>query len=253
MTEVTNAIELNNVTVEFDAPGGGRKKVLDDLSLACAPGEFLVLIGRSGCGKTTALNLLTGLIKASDGEVKVLGKAPRAARSDVGYMFARDALMPWRRARKNVELGLELRNVSKAERRRRAESMLSRVGLPDAGGLWPWQLSQGMRQRVALARTWVPEPELLLMDEPFAALDAQTKISVRAEFMKMWEERRSAVVFVTHDLTEALLMADRVVLLNNGKIDVDLRVPFKHPRDVEELPYTSEFRELEHELWERLK
>lgn len=248
------SIELRDVVVEFpDAKGDGPKRVLDDISLSCEPGEFLVLVGRSGCGKTTILNLLSGLVAATSGTVEVLGRTPKKARQDVGYMFARDALMPWRRARSNVELGLELQKLGRAERQQRAEEMLGRLGLGEAADLYPWQLSQGMRQRVALARTWVPGPELVLMDEPFAALDAQTKISARAEFMRTWEERRPSVVFVTHDLTEALLMGDRVVLLGKGSIEMDVRVPFEHPRDVEELVYTKEFRELERELWHRLK
>lgn len=251
---VRPAVSLENVSVEFpDSKTGTPHRVLNDITLQVDPGEFLVLVGRSGCGKTTILNLLSGLVRPTSGTVKVLGTGPREARQRVGYMFARDALMPWRRARSNVELGLEVKNVPRRERRKRAQETLARVGLEEAGDLWPWQLSQGMRQRVALARTWVPGPDLVLMDEPFAALDAQTKVTVRAEFMRIWEDRRPAVVFVTHDLGEALLLGDRVVLLGRGEIDVDLRVPFSHPRDTEELPFTAEFRELESDLWHRLK
>jgi NitT/TauT family transport system ATP-binding protein len=248
------AIRLENVVVEFpDAKSGHPRRVLDKINITSEPGEFLVLVGRSGCGKTTVLNLLSGLLRPTSGTVEVLESTPRAARQRMGYMFARDALMPWRKARTNVELGLEVKGVSRAERRRRAEAMLDRVHLLESGDMWPWQLSQGMRQRVALARTWAPDPALILMDEPFAALDAQTKVSVRAEFMRIWEEGRPSVVFVTHDLSEALLLGDRVIMLSQGRIEVDLRVPFSHPRDVEELPYTKEFVELERDLWQRLK
>jgi NitT/TauT family transport system ATP-binding protein len=248
------AIRLENVVVEFpDAKSGHPRRILDEINITSEPGEFLVLVGRSGCGKTTVLNLLAGLLRPTSGTVEVLDATPRAARQRMGYMFARDALMPWRKARTNVELGLEVKGVSRAERRRRAEEMLDRVHLLESADMWPWQLSQGMRQRVALARTWAPDPALILMDEPFAALDAQTKVSVRAEFMRIWEEGRPSVVFVTHDLSEALLLGDRVIMLSQGRIEVDLKVPFSHPRAVEELPYTKEFVELERDLWQRLK
>lgn len=249
------AVSIQNVSVEFvsgERKGKKVSRVLDDFSLECQPGEFVVLVGRSGCGKTTVLNLLSGLVKPTEGRVEVLGRSPNEARPDMGYMFARDALLPWRRAQANVEFGLELRSVPRAERRRRASEMLMNVGLADSAAKFPWQLSQGMRQRVALARTWVLKPELILMDEPFAALDAQTKVHMRSQFLRMWEAGRPGIVFVTHDLTEALLLGDRVLLLKDGKIDVDINVPFAHPRETEELIYTEEFRELERDLWRHL-
>ena len=248
------AATLKGVSVAFVDPKTKRPKfVLQNFDFECGRGEFVVLVGRSGCGKTTVLNILAGLLTPNGGTVEVLGKSPRAARTKIGYMFARDALMPWRRAGQNVELPLERDGVDPAERQRRAEAMLARLGLEGKSALYPWQLSQGMRQRVALARTWVSGPELLLMDEPFAALDAQTKVEVRAEFLKIWEEARRSVVFVTHDLGEALLLGDRVVMLApGGKEVVNLKVPFQHPRDVSELPFTKEFRELEHDLSQKL-
>ena len=248
------AATLNGVSVAFVDPKTKRSKfVLENFDFECGRGEFVVLVGRSGCGKTTVLNILAGLLTPTSGSVEVLGKRPREARHQIGYMFARDALMPWRRAGKNVELPLERDGVAPAERHRRAEAMLARLGLEGKSALYPWQLSQGMRQRVALARTWVSGPELLLMDEPFAALDAQTKVEARAEFLKIWEEARRSVVFVTHDLSEALMLGDRIVMLaHGGKQVVNLKVPFPHPRDVTELPFTKEFRELEHELSQKL-
>ncbi len=248
------AVTLNKVSVAFTDPKTKRPKyVLQNFDFECERGEFVVLVGRSGCGKTTVLNILAGLLAPHSGAVEVLGRSPREARHQIGYMFARDALMPWRRAERNVELPLERDGIEPAERRRRAEEMLTRLGLEGKGPLYPWQLSQGMRQRVALARTWIAKPDLLLMDEPFAALDAQTKIEVRAEFLKIWDERRCSVVFVTHDLGEALLLGDRIVMLaSGGKEIVNLKVPFQRPRDVSELPFTKEFRELEHELSQKL-
>ena len=248
------AAALKGVSVAFVDPKTKRSKfVLENFDFECGRGEFVILVGRSGCGKTTVLNILSGLLDPTRGTVEVLGKKPRDARQQIGYMFARDALMPWRRAVENVELGLERDGVEPVERRRRAEAMLKRLGLEGKSALYPWQLSQGMRQRVALARTWVPGPELLLMDEPFAALDAQTKVESRAEFLQIWEEARRSVVFVTHDLGEALLLGDRIVMLGTGgKEVVNLKVPFQHPRDVAELPFSREFRELEHDLSQKL-
>ncbi|TFC74898.1 ABC transporter ATP-binding protein [Cryobacterium sp. TMS1-20-1] len=242
-------ISVTDVTVSFTSPDGASRTVLDKFSIETRPGEFLVLIGRSGCGKTTVLNLLAGLVEADSGEITVVGSPPRAARAKLGYMFARDALLPFRTAIENVELGLEVRRIPRSERRQKATALLALLGLSHAGGLYPWQLSQGMRQRVALARTWALAPQLVLMDEPFAALDAQTRESVRGEFLEMWERERSAVVFVTHDLTEALLMGDRVVVMGaGGKVAADVTLPFARPRDPAELPFTDEFRALERQL-----
>lgn len=251
-TEARPVAVVENVCMDFKTVGSDPTRILHDVSLTCAPGEFVVLIGKSGCGKTTILNLLAGLIDPSAGTVEVLGTQPRQARRRLAYMFARDALMPWRNAVRNVEYGLQLRGVPRAVRRERALLMLDRVGLDGAARFHPWQLSQGMRQRVALARTWALEPEMLLMDEPFAALDSQTKVKMRAQFAAMWERTRPGVVFVTHDLTEALLLGDRVILVKDGRIDLEVTVPFERPREMEELLYDPEFQDLERQLRNRL-
>lgn len=241
---------LDGVTLQFTNPADGTPTtILKNFSLECGRGEFLVIVGRSGCGKTSVLNLLAGLIDAQAGSIRVEGKQPRAARQHLGYMFARDALVASRTAMGNVEIGLEVRGVGRAERRRRAQALLETLGLAGAEHRYPWQLSQGMRQRVALARTWALEPDLILMDEPFAALDAQTRETARAQFLSLWERRRSSVVFVTHDLTEALLLGDRIIIMGPaGKIIEDLNLPFARPRDPAELPFTDEFRQLERKL-----
>ena len=241
---------LRNVTVRFGArPPARSSAVLRDFSLEVQRGEFLVIVGRSGCGKTTVLNLLSGLLDPSAGTVQVMGRAPRGAREHIGYMFARDALVPSRTALGNVEIGLEVRGVPRDERRTRALELMARLGLSGAETRYPWQLSQGMRQRVALARTWALDPDLILMDEPFAALDAQTRESARAQFLELWERTRSSVVFVTHDLTEALLLGDRLIIMApGGRVVEDLRLPFPHPRYPRELPFTDEFRDLERKL-----
>jgi len=245
------ALSLRDVRVDF--PGSSADHpALDGVDVECRDGEFLVLVGRSGSGKTTILNVLSGLVTPDSGEVEILGGKPKAARDDLGFMFARDALMPWRSARRNVELGLEILGTPKAERRETAVRMLERVGLGHATGRLPAQLSQGMRQRVALARTWVRQPKLLLMDEPFSALDAQTRRESQQVFLDTWADSSASVVLVTHDLTEALLLADRLVLLSAGKVLREVTIPFERPRDLDELVTSDEFRRLERELWELL-
>ena len=171
---ITPAVQLDGLTISFPSPDGSAKTVVDNLDLTIPRGQFVSLVGRSGCGKTTLLNALAGLVDATEGKTEVLGTTPFDARSRMGFMMARDALFPWRTARKNVEYGLELRGVPKAERRTQSARWLAAVQMSEASRLWTWQLSQGMRQRVALARTWALDPDILLMDEPFAALDAQT-------------------------------------------------------------------------------
>ncbi|MGN6467743.1 MAG: ABC transporter ATP-binding protein [Rhizobiaceae bacterium] len=223
------AVSLKGLSVTFTQSDGARHEVLRGLDLEVPRGQFIALVGRSGGGKTTILNVLTGLVPQTSGDAIVLGLRPADARSRIGFVPARDALLPWRSALRNVEFGLELRGVPRAERRRIASRYLTLVGLADAGHRWPWQLSQGMRQRVALVRAWAVEPELLLMDEPFAALDADTRQSVRAKFRALLQDGPPrTVVFVTHDLDEAVLMADRVAVLSGGRIAADTMVP---PRD----------------------
>lgn len=245
VTKDAATVRLDRVGVHF--PGAAQPAV-DDVSLKCAPGEFVALVGRSGSGKTTLLNLMAGLLEADRGEVEVLGGRPADARAELGYMFARDALMPWRTARRNVELGLEILGTPKAERREIADRMLRRVGLEHAVNRLPWQLSQGMRQRVALARTWARNPRLLLMDEPFSALDAQTRQEAQSSFLETWADSGATVVLVTHDLGEALLLGDRVVLLAGGKVVSEVTVPFERPRDLEALATDPRLHEMEREL-----
>lgn len=237
---------LADVTVEFEETYSSKKtQVFNNLSINVHDGEFLGIVGRSGCGKTTVLNVLVGFVSPSRGHVTVLGQSPRQARDRVGYMFAHDALLPWRSALGSVELGLELKGMSKKKRREVSRKRLASLGLGDKDHLFPSQLSKGMRQRVALARTWVTNPELLLMDEPFGALDAQTRGSVQREFLDMWEEKQQTVVFVTHDLTEAIIMADRILVMGSrGNIRDEVTVPFSRPRNLVEMSGLPEYQQL---------
>jgi NitT/TauT family transport system ATP-binding protein len=247
------AIALNGVTVAYSNPGHDARTVLSGIDLTIPSGEFTALVGRSGCGKTTLLNLIAGLVDPSAGSVSVRGTEPRDARGQLGFMLARDALLPWRTARRNVEYGLEMRGIAKAKRREIALHWLEAVQLAHAQDHWPWQLSQGMRQRVALARTWALDPSVLLMDEPFAALDENTRVSVQAKFLELWQaEEHRTVVFVTHGLGEAIALADRVVLLGGGRVLDDVRVEIGRPRDLAAITGDRRYQQLYDRLREQL-
>ncbi|MDI9941985.1 ATP-binding cassette domain-containing protein [Rhodococcus sp. IEGM 1302] len=247
---ITPAVQLDGLTISFPSPDGSTKTVVDNLDLTIPRGQFVSLVGRSGCGKTTLLNALAGLVDATEGKTEVLGTTPFDARSRMGFMMARDALFPWRTAQKNVEYGLELRGVPKAERRTQSERWLAAVQMSEASRLWTWQLSQGMRQRVALARTWALDPDILLMDEPFAALDAQTRVEVQREFLELWQSQVGrTVIFVTHDLGEAICLSDRVLLLGAGRVIDDVSIDIERPRELETL--TAEPRYIE--IFNRLR
>jgi NitT/TauT family transport system ATP-binding protein len=241
------AIDVREVSHHFRGGSGSSVHVLDRVSLSIAAGQFTAFVGPSGCGKTTLLNMIARLLAPVEGELVVLGRAA-GGRPDrrVGYMFARDGLIPWRTAEKNVTFGLEIRRMSKTdktERRDYAHKLLADVGLAGFEHAYPAKLSQGMRQRVAMARTLAIEPQLILLDEPFAALDAHTRTKLQAEFLRLWEKSASTVVMVTHDIVEALLLADRIIVFSArpGRIIEDIAVTWPRPREIEDLRYTPEF------------
>jgi NitT/TauT family transport system ATP-binding protein len=235
------AVDFEHVNQAF-LHGDKVVHVLDDFTLSVKPSEFVSIIGPSGCGKTTALTMTGGLLKPRSGSVRLDGKTVTSTSSDVAFLFARDALLPWRRVRSNVELGLEVRGVPRSERRARAEAWLARVRLQEFAESDVLHLSQGMRQRVAIARTLVQEPRVVLMDEPFAALDAQTRALQQEEFVRLWEDLRPTVIFVTHDLEEAILLSDRVILMASrpGRIVADLTIELPRPR-TQEMRTTAAF------------
>ena len=248
-SDTNDAIRINNVSVAYGSDGRSSRPVLSGVNLTIRKGEFTALVGRSGCGKTTLLNAVAGLVDPTEGLVTVMGEPPRLARRHLGFMLARDALLPWRNALRNVEYGLELRGVSKAERRQTALHWLGAVQLLHAQHLWPWQLSQGMRQRVALARTWALNPDVLLMDEPFAALDMNTRQSVQQKFLELWQsEEHRSVIFVTHDMGEAIALADRIVLIGDGRVLEDVTVGIERPRDLEFVSANRRYQEIYHQL-----
>lgn len=229
---------------------------LKDIDLAIPQGQFVCLVGPSGCGKTTLLNVIAQQIRPERGTVDVrLGdgvRTDRSSRQAMGYMFARDSLIPWRDICDNVAFGLEVQGVGRSERRQRAEATLDLVGLGGKGKLYPRQLSHGMRQRANLARTLAIEPEVLLVDEPFGALDAQTKARLQIEFMNIWDRTRKTVVFVTHDLSEACLLADRIIVMRSGAIEADIPIEFGRPRDLDSLRFEQPFQDLVKSLWDMI-
>jgi NitT/TauT family transport system ATP-binding protein len=229
--------------------------VLDDVSIDVPAGQFLAIVGASGCGKTTLLNMMAGLLRASRGKVERGGVDAMAPSRDIGYMVANSGLLPWRKAVRNVELGLEYRKLGKRERRESAERFLSMVGLGDFTDSYPNQLSHGMKQRVSLARTLVVDPTFLFMDEPFAALDAQTKMLVQSEFVSIWEGRSKTVVFVTHDLEEAVALADRVIVMSSrpGTVKADIEIDLPRPRVLGDIRFAPRFRELSERVWAALR
>ena len=230
------SLSLNDVSVEFAQAG---VVAASNITLHISPGEFVSIVGPSGCGKTTLLNYGAGLLPphVCKGKFLVSGKPPQAGNRDIAYMLARDALSPWRTALGNAELGCEIRGVPKDERRRRAADLLAKVGLAGFEDVYPKALSHGMRQRVALARTFAMDAPILLMDEPFGALDAQTRLSMQALLLSLWDRRRSTVLFVTHDVDEALILADVVYVMSAapGRIIRRIDVDTPRPRAVDRL------------------
>jgi len=248
------SIYFSHVSVEFKAAG---VFAVDDVSLSVGVGEFVSVVGPSGCGKTTLLNFAAGLLPAdvTRGELFVGGKAPVMGNRDIAYMLARDALCPWRTTLENAELGCEIRGMPQEARRARALDLIEKVGLKGFEAVYPKALSQGMRQRVALARTFALDSPILLMDEPFGALDAQTKLQLEDVLLSLWQRERRTVLFITHDLSEAVSMSDRVVVMSArpGRIIADVPIALPRPRSVRALQRDPAYHELYAEVWTKLE
>ena len=232
-----------------------RVEVLSNVSLDIRKGEFVSLVGPSGCGKTTLLNMVEGLVEPRRGSILIHGEQPRSGRSDIAYMLARDALLPWRTVLDNAVLGNEIRGMRGEERRARARELLEHVGLGGFLDLYPKALSQGMRQRTALVRTFAISASVLLMDEPFAALDAQTKLQLEDALLDLWQRERRTVIFVTHDLHEAVTISDRVIVMSSrpGRIHADVEISLPRPRIVRALQASREYHELYSDVWRKLE
>jgi NitT/TauT family transport system ATP-binding protein len=219
------------------------------------PGEFCAVVGPTGCGKSTTLTLVSGLDRPSEGEVLVDGAPVTGIGSQVGFMFQTDAVFPWKSVLANIAAGPLFRGVSKVEALRDAREWVRRVGLTGFEGHYPHQLSGGMRKRVALAQTLINEPRILLMDEPFSALDAQTRQIMSDELLALWELGRPSVIFVTHDLEEAIALADKVVVLTAGPgtVKAEFPVDLPRPRRVQEIRFDPQFIEVYERIWQALR
>jgi NitT/TauT family transport system ATP-binding protein len=253
------ALELSRVTCTFvdRANPGQRYTAVRDVDLAVADGEFVSVVGPTGCGKSTLLNVAAGLLAPSSGQVQVFGEPlgerinPRA-----GYMFQAESLMPWRTALDNVMAGLQFRGMPLPQAREQAEAWLRRVGLEGFGDRYPHQLSGGMRKRTSLAQTLALDPDIILMDEPFSALDIQTRQLMENEVLALWQGKRKAVLFITHDLDEAIAMSDRVGVMSAGpaaRLIGEFSVDLPRPRDVAEIRTEPRFIELHKAIWAVLR
>lgn len=251
---LSTALQLECVTCRFAARDGSEYVAVEDVTLSIAEGEFVSIVGPTGCGKSTLLNAAAGLLQPTSGEISVFGQRLHGLNRHAGYLFQTDALLPWRTARENVMLGLELRGGDNAGAR--TDDWLARVGLRGHGHKYPHELSGGMRKRVALAQTLILDPKILLMDEPFSALDVQTRALMENELLNLWSQDRKSVLFVTHDLEEAISLSDRVVVLSAGPSSRpigEFAIDLPRPRDVSEIRLTSHFIELEKDIWQALK
>lgn len=250
------AITLKGVGITFQLKGRAAFEAVRDVSLSVTDGEFVAIVGPTGCGKSTLLNVAAGLLTPSAGSVAVFGAPLAGLNRFAGYLFQADALFPWKTARDNVAIALEIAGTPTAEAHARADEWLARVGLAGFGPRYPHMLSGGQRKRVGLAQVLIRDPKILLMDEPFGPLDAQTRQIMGNLLLDLWSTDRKAVMFVTHDLEEAIALSDRVVIMSAGPaahIIGEWRVPLARPRDISEVRLDRAFHDLHREIWEALK
>ena len=251
-------LALERVAVEWPGTGAGDPNyaAVGEVSLSVRRGEFVSVVGPTGCGKSTLLNVAAGLLAPTSGAVLVGGKRLSGLNRRAGYLLQSDALMPWRNARENVEAGLIFAGVERGAARERAEDWLRRVGLAGFGERYPHELSGGMRKRVGLAQVLILQPQILLMDEPFGALDVQTRQLMENELLELWSAEQRSVIFVTHDLEEAIALSDRIVLLSAGPATRQIgefSIELPRPRDVAEIRLTPAFLELQGRIWRALR
>ncbi|EFG35952.1 sulfonate/nitrate/taurine transport system ATP-binding protein [Brucella sp. NVSL 07-0026] len=250
------AIELKDVQISFRLADGGRFDAVAESNLAVAENEFVAIVGPTGCGKSTLLNAVAGLLTPASGTVEISGQRLQGLNRKAGYLFQQDALMPWKTVLENVAIGLEIAGTPKAKVREQAREWLNKVGLGTFGDRYPHMLSGGQRKRVGLAQVLIRNPKYLLMDEPFGPLDAQTRVIMGDLLLDLWSQDKKAVMFVTHDLEEAIALADRVVIMSAGpraRIMAEYRIPLARPREISEIRLDNQFHEIHREIWSALK
>jgi NitT/TauT family transport system ATP-binding protein len=250
------AVALSQVTVSFRLADGSSYPAVARTSLAVADGEFVAIVGPTGCGKSTLLNIAAGLIAPTSGRVDVFGAPLAGLNRQAGYLFQAEALFPWKTALENVAIGLETAGTARTQARERAQAWLARVGLADFAARYPHMLSGGQRKRVGLVQVLIRDPKILLMDEPFGPLDAQTRQIMGNLLLDLWNADRKAVLFVTHDLEEAIALSDRVVIMSAGPaagVIGEWKVALPRPRDIAEIKLDREFHELHRDIWATLK
>ncbi len=255
---MSNALVLENITCAFASQDDPSRPyvAVQDTTLRVGAGEFVSVVGPTGCGKTTLLNVAAGLLQPSSGSVRVFDELIDGVNRRAGYLFQSEALMPWRDALGNVIAGLEFRGVPIDEARQRGNDWLRRVGLAGFGSRYLHQLSGGQRKRVSLAQTLIMDPKIILMDEPFSALDVQTRQLMENELLDLWQADRKSVLFITHDLEEAIALSDRVIVLSAGPATHPIgeyQIDLERPRDVSEIRMTPRFSELHSKIWQSMK
>ncbi|MBB4091864.1 ABC transporter ATP-binding protein [Ochrobactrum pecoris] len=249
-------IALKDVQISFKLADGGRFDAVAESNLEVAENEFVAIVGPTGCGKSTLLNAVAGLLVPAGGTVEINGQQLQGLNRKAGYLFQQDALMPWKTVLDNVSIGLEIAGMPKARAREQAREWLGRVGLASFGDRYPHMLSGGQRKRVGLAQVLIRNPKYLLMDEPFGPLDAQTRIIMGDLLLDLWSQDKKAVMFVTHDLEEAIALADRVVIMSAGpraRIMAEYKIPLARPREISEIRLDDQFHEIHREIWSALK
>ncbi|ROU06346.1 ABC transporter ATP-binding protein [Lysobacter enzymogenes] len=244
-------VAIERITMSF-----GDFTAVREVDIQVGDGEFLAIVGPTGCGKSTILNAVAGLLTPAQGRIAIDGKPVKGVQESVGYLFQQDALLPWKTALQNVELGLRFRGVAAAEREDKARRWLAKVGLAGFEARYPHQLSGGQRKRVQMAQALIVEPKVILMDEPFSALDIHTRHLMQNELLRLWQEQRRSVMLITHDLEEAIALGDRVVVLSAGpssRVVESFRVPLDRPRDVAEIKLDPRFIDLYRDIWACLR
>lgn len=248
-------VSVRNIYHYYESSSGNMTETLKNVSLSIKEHEFVALVGPSGCGKSTLLNVISGLVQPHSGDVLIDGQPMQGIMHRIGYMAQADTLLPWRTVVSNVALGLEVRGIAKRERTDIARDLIERAGLGGFENSYPFELSGGMRKRVAIIRILALDPEILLMDEPFGPLDVFTREMLQDDILKLWQETRKTVVFVTHDLNEAITLADRVVLMTvrPSLIKAEYQVPLARPRSAMDIRYDPHFIDLHKTIWNDLK